>query len=108
MKPMFTLNGTLIHVFETPKGVNKKTGEEYESQDKVQILGDVPLLNGQTRKDMVTITTHDIENLKTMLGKSVRLPVGMFAQAKGQITFFMPKGSRAELDALTPLQKTAS
>ena len=108
MKPMFTLNGVVLHVFETPKGVNKKTGEEYESQDKVQILGDVPLLNGQTRKDMITITTHDIDNLKTMLGKAVRLPVGMFAQSKGLITYFMPKGSRAELDVLTPLQKTAS
>lgn len=107
MKPMFTLNGTVIHIFETPKGVNKKTGEEYDSQDKVQILGDVPLLNGQTRKDMITITTHDIESLKSMVGKAVRLPVGMFAQGKGLITYFMPKGSRAELDTFSTTPKTA-
>lgn len=108
MKPMFTLNGKLLHVFETPKGVNKKTGEEYDSQDKVQILGGVPLTNGQVRMDMVTITTHDIQNLKTMIGRDVRLPVGMFAQSKGVMTFFMPKGSRAELDPSTPATKTAS
>lgn len=108
MKPMFTLNGKVLHVFETPKGVNKKTGEEYESQDKVQILGDVPLTNGQTRMDMVTITTHDIQNLKTMIGKDVRLPVGMFAQSKGVISYFMPKGSKAELDPSQPPFKTAS
>jgi hypothetical protein len=108
MKPMFTLNGIVLHVFETPKGVNKKTGEEYESQDKVQILGDVPLLNGQTRKDMITITTHDIHNLKTMLGRAVMLPVGMFAQGKGLITYFMPKGSKAVLDGLQQTPKTAS
>jgi hypothetical protein len=107
MRPMFTLNGTVIHVFETPKGVNKKTGEEYNSQDKVQVLGDVPLLNGQTRKDMITITTHDIANIKTMLGKAVSLPVGIIAQGKGLITYFMPKGSRAELDTFSPLSKTA-
>ena len=108
MKPMFTLNGILLHVFETPKGVNKKTGEEYESQDKVQILGDIPLVNGQARKDIITITTHDIANLRGMVGKAVNLPVGMFAQGKGLITYFMPKGSRGELDPLTPITKTAS
>lgn len=109
MKPMFTLNGTLLHIFETGKGVNKKTGEEYDSQDKIQILGDIPLQNGEIRKDIVTITTHDISHIKNIpLGSSVNVPVGMFAQGKGLITYFMPKGSKAVLDTSKDTMKAAS
>lgn len=99
MKPMFMLNGTIIHVFESPKGVSKKTGEEYGGQDKVQILGDVPLPNGEFRKDMLTLTTHDTENLKKLIGRPVSVPVGFIAQSKGVITYFMPKGAQATSQA---------
>lgn len=108
MKPMFTLNGMLLHVYETGQGVNKKTGEVYDSQDKIQILGDIPLPNGEIRKDMVTITTHDIEHIKSMVGRNINVPVGMFAQGKGLITYFMPKGSKAVLDSSSATLKTAS
>ena len=108
MKAMHTLNGTLLHIFETGKGVNKKTGEEYDSQDKIQILGDVPLPNGEVRKDMITITTHDVEHLKPLVGKQINVPVGMFAISKGVITYFMPKGSKALLDSSSERLKTAS
>lgn len=108
MKAMFTLNGTLLHVYETGQGVNKKTGEVYDSQDKIQILGDIPLQNGDVRKDIVTITTHDVSHIKSMVGRNIIVPVGMFAQGKGLITYFMPKGSKAVLDPSSDQIKAAS
>lgn len=95
MKPMFLLTGTIINVFESPKGVSKKTGEEYGGQDKVQIMGEVPLPNDEVRMDMLTLTIHDSEPLKKLIGKPVSLPVGFIAQSKGVITYFIPKGSQA-------------
>ena len=95
MKPMFLLTGTVLHVFESPKGISKKTGEEYGGQDKVQIMGDIALPNGEFRKDMLTLTTHDSEPLRKLIGKPVSVPVGFIAQSKGVITYFMPKGAQA-------------
>ncbi|NKO00820.1 hypothetical protein, partial [Weissella cibaria] len=60
---MFTLTGQVVHVFTAPRGISKKTGEEYGGQDKVQILGDIPLQGGETRKELVTLTTDQGEAL---------------------------------------------
>lgn len=99
MKPMFLLSGTIINVFESPKGISKKTGEEYGGQDKVQVMGEVPLPNGEIRMDMLTLTSHDSEPLKKLIGKPVSIPVGFIAQSKGVITYFIPKGAQATSQA---------
>lgn len=93
---MFTLTGQVVHVFESPTGVNKSTGEEYGGQDKVQILGDLSLPNGETRKEMVTLTTDQGEMLKKAVGRSVVAPVGFYA-SKGTVGFFIPKGAQIAL-----------
>mgnify|MGYP007046305066 CR=1 FL=1 len=92
---MFLLTGTVLHVFESPKGISKKTGEEYGGQDKVQIMGEVPLPNGEFLMDMLSLTSHDTVPLKKLIGKPVSIPVGFMAQSKGVITYFIPKGAHA-------------
>ncbi len=89
---MFTLNGQIIHVYVSPKGKNKD-GEEYGGQDKVQILGDLPLPDGQTRKEMVTFTTDQGTELDKAISHSVVAPVAFWAKA-GVIVHFIPKGSQ--------------
>ena len=42
-EPMFALSGQVLNVFVQAGGVSKKTGEEYEARDKVQLLGEMPL-----------------------------------------------------------------
>ena len=100
MSHMFQLTGQVVHVFESPKGVNKNTGEEYGGQDKVQILGDLALPNGDTRKEMVTLTTDQAETLKKAVGRSVVAPVGFFA-VKGTVVYFIPKGAEIKLQGAT-------
>ncbi|MCL1164473.1 hypothetical protein L2728_21995, partial [Shewanella chilikensis] len=58
---MLTMNGQLLNMFVSPKGTNKN-GDDYGGQDKVQILGDVSLPNGEVRKEMFTLTAHDAES----------------------------------------------
>jgi hypothetical protein len=91
---MLTLKGKLINIFVSPKG--EKDGKEYGGQDKVQIIGDVVLPNGETKVDMFTLTAHDVSKFKEFLGKEIRVPIGLFAAANN-ITYYIPKGSILEL-----------
>lgn len=98
MKHMFTLTGQVVHVFESPKGVNKQTGDEYGGQDKVQIMGHMSLPNGETRMELVTLTTDQGQELQKAVGRSVIAPVG-FYHSKGAVGFFIPKGSKINTQA---------
>jgi len=95
---MLTMNGQLLNIYVSPKGQNK-AGEDYGGQDKIQILGDVSLPNGETRKDMFTLTAHNVSDFKQHIGKEITVPVGAIANGK-LVTFFIPKGS-------TPIVKFA-
>lgn len=93
---MFTLCGQVLNVFVQPGGVSKKTGEEYEARDKVQLLGELPLQDGQKRMELVTLTVDNARPFEAVKGKRVRVPVGFFATGK-DVQFYIPKGSRLEL-----------
>lgn len=75
---MLTLHGQIVNVFETPRGVNRETGEEYGGQWKVQILAENLLRNGQTRTELVDLTVEDPAPFQRLQGKRVRVPVGAF------------------------------
>lgn len=93
---MLTLTGQLLNIFEAPKGVSKKTGEEYGGGDKIQILGDVDLPNGDKKKDLITLGTHNVDFFKNLIGKDIRVPVGAFPSGKA-VVFFIPQGCRPEV-----------
>lgn len=94
MESMFTLSGQIIHVYVQPTGVDKSTGDQYGGQDKIQILGAIPLSNGELKKDIVTLTTDQGDAFKALEGRSVSLPVSFYAPSKGQVVFFIPRGYR--------------
>ena len=90
-----TMTGQLINTFLAPKGVSKKTGEEYGGQDKIQLLADLPLPDGGKRNELITLTTHEPEHYQSLIGKKIRVPVGCFPTGK-QVQFFIQKGSKPE------------
>ena len=92
MKPMFTMTGQVINVYITPKGTSRKTGEEFGGDDKVQIMGDIPLDNGQSKKELIEIRTSEPQTFQKLIGKPVTLPVSFYAPTKGTVIYFMPKG----------------
>lgn len=83
---MITLNGTLLNVFRAPVRKNAQEGET--EKDKIQILGDIALPNGEVRKDLMTITVKDARQYQDLVGGNVSVSVGAFAPQKGSVIFF--------------------
>lgn len=79
---MITLNGMLLNVFKAP------ARGESEEKDKIQILGDIALPNGEVRKDLMTITVKDARQYQDLVGGDVAVSVGAFAPQKGSVIFF--------------------
>lgn len=92
---MFTLTGQIVNVFLAPKGVSKKTGEEYGGDWKVQIIGDIPLKGGVTKKEMIDLKAEQGELLEPLIGETVSCPVGFFASGKN-VGFYIPQGHKIE------------
>ena len=92
---MLTMNGQLLNSFTSPLATNKE-GKEYGGQNKIQLLGDVVLDNGEVKKEMFTLTAHDVSDFKGLEGKNISVPIGLFAQ-QNSIIYFIPKGSKPSL-----------
>lgn len=73
---MFILSGTLINIFETPKGKDKD-GQEYGGDFKLQILHENTLRNGEKRADLVELTVSDTSPYKEKLNAPVSVPVAV-------------------------------
>jgi len=86
---MLTINGVLVNVYTAPAA--KREGSE--EKDKIQILGEVPLQNGEHRKELVTITVPDANKYKGREGEEIKLPVGVFSPNKGSVIFFVVKAA---------------
>ena len=61
---MLVLEGILINVFETPKGVTKD-GKEYGGESKIQVMYENTLANGEKRTEMETLTVADTSPTST-------------------------------------------
>jgi hypothetical protein len=83
---MFQIKAQVLNTFTTPATDKRPEGF------KVQLLGDSVTKDGQVRKEMVTISCPpDIfDRLSNHLGKTVTMPVGIFA-VDGRIQPYFPK-----------------
>lgn len=88
---MLMLHGQVINVFQAPRGTNKE-GEEYGGQERVQIMAQSDLKNGETRMELVNLTVTNPEAYVALQGRLVSVPVGAFASGKN-VQFFVPKGA---------------
>jgi len=86
---MITLNGQLLNVYRAPLRKNAEEGET--EKDKIQILGEIALPNGEVRKDLMTITVRDARDYQGLEGGDIAVPVGAFAPQKGTVIFFEAK-----------------
>lgn len=90
---MFTLCGQVANVYVQPGGTSKKTGEAFDPRDKVQILGHIPLQGGGSKLDLVTLNVEDARLFQAAQGKTVRVPVGVYAIGKA-VGYFIPQGAK--------------
>jgi hypothetical protein len=93
---MLTLQGTVVNIFLTPGGKDKATGADYGNVHKVQIQGLNDLRNGETRVELVTLTTSKPHLFHALKGKEVRIPVGSFV-AGTAIQYFLKESAEPEV-----------
>jgi hypothetical protein len=99
---MFTITGKVLNVYE--REVKDDAGK-IEVKHKVQLLGDLPVPGGSSRFDLVDLTIEESANFRQFMGKTIQVPLGFFAPGKGQIVYYIPKGSVA---AVVPEVRHAS
>jgi len=93
---MFTVMGQVVNVFDQPGRIDKETGETTPDSVRLQMMGQMPVQNGDTRLDLITVKVESKKEYEELKGQNIRLPVGAFAPSKGQIIYFVPKGSKPE------------
>lgn len=91
-KIMIKLQGKLINVFKTEAGTNAK-GEEYEAKDKVQILGELVLPNGDIKNELIDLSVDNISSFSPFLGKEILVDIGCFSSGKS-IVFYTRKNAK--------------
>lgn len=87
---MLTLNGQLLNVFDSPESTNRKTGEIIPAAVRIQIQAENTLENGQKRIELVTLKVARREPYVQLVGKPVRVPVGVFASGGSVIYYALP------------------
>ena len=92
---MLTLNGQVINCFDQPSYTDKKTGEVSPAKHRVQIMAENLLQNGSNRMELVNLTVEDITPYQKLIGRSVRVPVGAFANGSS-IQFYALKAHSPE------------
>lgn len=97
MLSMFTVTGQILKTFIQPGQVDRETGIAGKSSVKVQIMGEMPVQGGDSRLEMITLTVEEQKLYEDLKSKRVRVPLGFFAPQKGNIVYFIPKGSIPEI-----------
>lgn len=90
---MLQITGQVINVFTTEAGKGKD-GTEYEERHKVQLMGERALPNGDKQMDLMSLTVQDLADWNEVQGKTVSIDIGAFAPSKGNIIYFVSKGSK--------------
>jgi hypothetical protein len=94
---MFTVTGQVLKTFIQAGQTDKDTGVIGESSIKVQIMGEMPVKGGDSKFDVISLTVEDEKTYKDLIGKNIRVALGFFAPAKGNIVYFIPKGTKPEM-----------
>lgn len=89
---MLNLTGQVINVFHMDAGTNKK-GESYDARDKIQLLGELALPNGETKKELIDLTVDNVVQYDDLIGKTISLPVGAISSGRS-VTYYVRKGSK--------------
>jgi hypothetical protein len=90
---MLTLNGTVANIYESPKGVNKTTGEAFGGQNRIQLMCENMLQNGEKRIELVDLTIEEVQPYRDSIGKPVSVPVGVYVNA-GKPAFYAIKKAK--------------
>ena len=87
---MLMLTGTVQNIYHTDES-RTRSGEVIEAADRVQLIANNNLQNGETRVELVTLRIEKPEEYKPYLGRKVSVPVGAFVSGRA-VQFYALKG----------------
>lgn len=81
---MYQVTGNIINVFSAPKT------EKFEESFKVQVLGDSLTVDGQVKKDLITLNIPKpvFDSLQGRQGEEITLPIGFYVKSGNLVTYF--------------------
>ena len=97
---MLQLSGKVVNTF-TQEGGQDKDGKDYDARHKVQLLGEFDLPNGDVKHDLVDLKVDNLSDWTPHKGKDVTIDIGVYAPSKGTVIYFIKKGSKPQVKALT-------
>lgn len=92
---MLQISGRVINVF-TKEGGKNKDGTDYDQRHKVQLMGERALPNGDKQMDLMDLTIDNLKDWEGFEGEEIAIDIGAFAPAKGNIIYFVSKGSKPQ------------
>jgi hypothetical protein len=94
---MFNITGKVLNCFDQQQKPNKETGEVMPPKAKVQIIGSIPVMGGDSKYEVVDLSVPEGLSFKEYEGKKVSVPLGVFAPSKGSVIYFIPQGSKVSI-----------
>ena len=82
---MIKLEGTILNVFTQQGGKDRKTGDQFEDRDKVQILGAMELPNGGVKNELFTLSVENSRDFKDFINQKITIAVGAMASGRNVI-----------------------
>lgn len=81
---MFQATGRIINLFYSPASA------KYDASYKVQLLGDMPMADGQVKKEMLTLGVPKpvFDSLQGQVGQDVTLDIGFYVKNGALVTFY--------------------
>jgi len=97
---MYQITGEIINLFDSP------ASEKYDATHKVQIMGDSLTVDGQVKKEMVTLNVPlpVFNSLQGMVGEPITLPIGFYIKNGNMITFFPKSESKNFSNSISKLE----
>ena len=82
------VKGKIIDCYEKPQYINKETGETSEKRFAVQLMSDVKLNNGDSKKDLVDvgIKEEDFTKYQSSVGKDIEICCKFYSQSPVSIS----------------------
>ena len=85
---MIKLEGTIINIHQ--QGGKIKTGEAFADRDKIQLLGEFELPNGDKKNELIDLTVENGKEYEGLKNKRVSIPCGALASGRNVI-FYVAK-----------------
>lgn len=95
---MLRMEGLLLNLYKANDFVDRETKQTVVGRFRIQMQVTSPLQSGESKIQLVDLTTDFPQSFKAHVGKTISVPVGaMVNQGSRQVQFFLPQGHQNDV-----------